>query len=211
MRPSTAGRPLAALVLALGVAQAVLIALTVVRILDPGWVTVDALGSIVGLGMASAALAWTMCVPSRDGRTGTSLGVLGILAGLIYFGVWLSLFGGTFYTDDALRSGLAVGCDVLFAIWLIAAVRMTGADAPRAGVYEVMTLLSLRAVGELLLYLLLLAPSSGGLGPNLLVILVAGLVLVGWIVLAAWEISLGVQLIRAGRGARGGVQASGSD
>jgi hypothetical protein len=127
------------------------------------------------------------------------LNALAILAGLVYSGVWLSLFGGTFYTDDVFRVGLAVACDVLFAIWLIAAARRAGSATPLAGIYWVAMLLSVRAIGELLLFVPLLMPSSGGLGPNVAVIVVAGLVLVGWIVLAVWEIGLGIWLTRAGR------------
>jgi hypothetical protein len=97
---------------------------------------------------------------------------------------------------------------VLFTVWLVAAARLTRRDQPLEGIYSVASLMSLRAIGEILLVVPLVIPSNSGLGPNFVVILVAGLVLFGWIVLALWEISLGASILRRARAGSGRGSAS---
>lgn len=187
---------LSVILLVLGLAQIGLVLLAIARILDPGWGTVDAIGVLVGLGMAAAALAWTRDAASRDQGVSTRFGGLGIAAGLVLGGVWLSLLGGTFSTNDLTRLATVVACDVAFTVWLVGAARL----APRHHMLGFSALvaffLSVRTVGEVLLFVPLVLPSTDGPGPNVLVIFVAGLVLFGWIVLATWEIALGAWLFR---------------
>ena len=106
------------LLLLLGLAQAVIVMLTLMRILDPGWGTVDVIGTLVGLGMAAGAFTYTISMPSRNRSTFTRFGVLAILAGLVLSAVWLSLLGGVFYTYDELRIAAVIATCCSRSGWL---------------------------------------------------------------------------------------------
>lgn len=188
-------RRIGALTLLVALAQILLVALALGRVLDPGSMTFEMIGILAGLGMATGALATGFGLPSRNPEMYRRIGVLGIVAGLGYGGVWLSMIGGEIYYNDLPRVAILVICDVLFTVWLVAAARVASPEGPSAGIGLVALLMSLRAIGELVLCVPLLTPAAGP-GPNYGAAYIAILVLVGWIVLALWEAALGVWLLR---------------
>ena len=187
-----------AITLIVALAQGLLVALALGRVVDPGETTFEVIGILVGLGMATGALATVRTTPSRQPPRSSRIGVLGVVAGLGYGAVWLSLLGGEMHYDDLPRVALLTICDVLFTVWLVAAARLASPNGLRAGIGWVALLMTILAVGELVLCIPLLAPSAGS-GPNYAVVFFAVLVLVGWIVLALWEVSLGIWLLRTSR------------
>jgi hypothetical protein len=188
-------RRIGAITLLVALAQTVLVVLALGRIVDPGSTTFEVIGILVGLGMATGAFATAFGSPSRNLERSWRIGVLGIVAGLGYGAVWLSLIGGGIRYDDLPRVAVLITCDVLFTVWLVAAARLASTNGLRAGIGWVALFMTLRAIGELVLCIPLLAPSAG----PYVVLLVAVVVLVGWIVLALWEIALGIWLLRTSR------------
>jgi hypothetical protein len=191
-------RRVGAITLLVALAQISLVALTVERVLDPGATTFEVIGILVGLGMATGACATAFGTPSRNPLKSRRFGVLGIVAGLGYCAVWLSMIGGGIRYDDLPRLALLVSCDVLFTVWLVAAARLASSNGLRAGIGWVAVLMTMRAIGELVLCIPVLMPSAGP-GPNYAVVFIAVLVLFGWIVLALWEMALGIWLLRTRR------------
>jgi hypothetical protein len=200
LRARLGARRLAVVVFVLGAAQPAALVLAFSRMVDPGAVTFDAIGSISGLGMAAAALAMAMYLPPRRPRALATFGTLGVVAGLVSAGVWLSLVGGTFFTNDTPRIAVLIGCDVAFAIWLIAGSVLSGAGETASGFTVVALMLSLRAIAEIGFVRPLLMPDPGQIGSRgsgAEELLLAGALLFGYIVLAAWEISVGLWLWHA--------------
>jgi hypothetical protein len=196
--PVREARPIGAVTLLVALAQILLVALALGRVLDPGATTFEVIGILVGLGMATGALATGLGTPSREPRRSRRIGVLGIVAGLGYGAVWLSLIGGGIRYDDLPRVAVLITCDVLFTFWLVAAARLASSNGLRAGIGWVAVLMTMRAIGELVLCIPVLMPSAGP-GPNYAVAFIAVLVLFGWIVLALWEMALGTWLLRTRR------------
>ena len=188
-------RRLGAITLLVAVAQISLVALALGRVLDPGSMTFEVVGILAGLGMATGASATVFGLPSRNAELSRRIGALGIVAGLGYGAVWLSLLGGEISFNDLPRLAIFIACDLLFTVWLVRAARAASPDGPRSGFSLVAVLMSLHAIGELLLCVPLVAPAEGP-GPNYGAAYIAILVLVEWVVLALWELSLGLWLLR---------------
>ena len=186
---------LAATVVVLGLAQPALIALALARVVDPGATTFEIVGVLVGLGMAAGALACALYVPSRR-RAFTTIGAVGVVAGLATAGVWLSWFGSDINTGDLTRVGILLGADVLFTVWLVAAALLMDRDWALAGFYELAFVMSVRAVAEIWLLALLFTASGGPGNQNAPMLFVAVAVLIGWLVLAVWEIAFGTRILR---------------
>jgi hypothetical protein len=184
-------------VVILGLAQPALVALALARVLDPGSTTFEIIGVLAGLGMAAGALACALYVPSHH-RAFTTTGALGVVAGLATAGVWLSWLGTDINTGDLARVGVLLGSDVLFTVWLVAAALLMDRSWALAGFYELTLLMSVRAVAEIWLLALLFTASGGPGSQNLPMLFVAFAVLLGWLVLAVWEIAFGTRLIRRG-------------
>lgn len=180
---------LARLLVLIGVVQITLVALALARVLDPGWLVFDAVGSLAGLGMAGiAALVGARHAAARS--LGGVLTLVAVVSGLVSASVWLSLAGGTFSTDDYPRLLLLAATDTIYVLWIIwAAIAFRHSWIP--GLRGAMLLLIIRTVVELASLPLLFAPAAGpgtGMAP---VLFSALAVCFGWMVLAAWEVRLG--------------------
>ncbi len=192
-RPGTA----AFLLAAIGAAQLALLMLALVRVLDPGWPVFDTIGTVSGLGMAgiagSVSARQTGSHPATDALTRLAAG-----AGLVSAGVWSSLLGGGFFTNDYLRILLLAGADVLFALWtVVAAIAFRDARIP--GLPAAAALLVIWVALQVVSLPLLFTPVAGAGTVGLTAAFTAALaVCFGWVVLAVWEIWLGVRL-RAAR------------
>ena len=193
---SSNSRVLPIAVLVIGVAQAILVALALSRILDPGWTTFGPVGVLAGLGMAALALVALLDLRWRS-HGHRRVAWLGVVAGLSIGATWASLLGGTFYTNDLVRIAIVVASDCAFAIALVGATRWTDERTALPGIGIVATFMSARAVIEILLICLVLTQEGRGSGPNIPVVALAISVLVGWVVLAVWEVVVGAQLLRA--------------
>jgi hypothetical protein len=109
--------------------------------------------------------------------------------------VWASLLGGTFYTTDLARILIVIAGDCLFAVAVAASARLAAAKVALPALTFVATFMSVRAIVEVVAVGLVLAQSSDGPGQNVLVLGVAVSVLIGWLVLAVWEVVVGAWLI----------------
>ncbi len=177
--------------LALGIAQPALLVLAFSRVVDPGWVTFETLGTIVGIGMAVAAAIVGSIGSPRVPALFRVLTVIAIVAGLVHAAAWFTLLGRTFYTDDVLRAGLLVASDVLFAAWIVTAAIIV--MPPRApNLWPVGLFLALRAAVEVWLFAPLTIGGGGPAGPSsgALVLVVAGTLFFGYVLLATWELTL---------------------
>lgn len=181
-----------ALLLGVGLAQLGLVALALVRVLDPGSITFGVVGTLAGLGMAGAGAGIGRARGSHRAAL-TGIGAAAVAAGLVSAGVWVSLGGGGISLNDVTRAAFLVGADVLFAASMCgAAVLLGSAHVPVLG--GVAAVLALRAAIEVVILAGMAFPgppmppgtSSGAYG-----ILIATVVLAGWLLLAIWEIGLG--------------------
>jgi len=184
-------------VLVIGVAQTVLVGLALTRILDPGWTTFGLVGVLSGLGMAAIGVVAVRSVSWRR-RGFSSFGWLAVIAGTVNAVAWGSLLGGTFFTIDLVRIAAVVAADAAFAVSL--AVLRAGLDHEALlGLTAVATLVSARTIAEVLLAVLVFLQSGERSGSGVVVILLAVVVLFGWVVLAVWEVAVGTWLVRRDR------------
>jgi hypothetical protein len=183
----------ALLLAAIGGTQLALLILALARVLDPGWLVFDTIGTLSGLGMAGIAGLVRARQTGAHPATG-ALSLLAAVAGLVSAGVWASLLGGGFYTDDHLRILLHAGADVLFALWtVVAAIALRSSRIP--GLRAATALLVIWAAAEVRSLPLFFTPAAGAGAVGMTAALLAALaVCFGWIVLAIWEIWLGVRL-----------------
>ena len=108
----------------------------------------------------------------------------------------MSWFGSDINTGDLTRVGILLGADVLFTVWLVAAALLMDRDWALAGFYELAFVMSVRAVAEIWLLALLFTASGGPGNQNAPMLFVAVAVLIGWLVLAVWEIAFGTRILR---------------
>ena len=136
-------------------------------------------------------------MPSRHRRF-TAIGTLGVVAGLATAGVWLSWLGTDINTGDVARVATLLGSDVLFTVWLVAAASLMDRAWAVVGFSAMAVFMSVRAIAEIWLLVLLFTASGGPGDQNLPMLFVALVVLLGWLVLAVWEIAFGTRLLRGG-------------
>jgi len=188
---------LATTVVVLGLAQLALVALALARVLDPRPTTFEIIGILVGLGMAASTLACARYLPSRH-RGFKAIGTLGVVAGLAMAAVWLSWLGTDINTGDVGRVATLLASDVLFTVWLVAASLLLHRVSSVTGLSGMAVFMSVRAIAEIWL-LTQLFTADGGPGDQIVPMLfVALVVLLGWLVLAVWEIAFGTRLLRRG-------------
>jgi hypothetical protein len=177
--------------LGIGGAQLGLIGLALGRLLDPGPMTFDVVGILSGLGVVAVAVS---IARASHGQLRRAELTAGIAAGLVCAGVWLSLGGATLYTNDAVRGVLLVCADIVFAGALVART-LIQRPSDVLGLGVLACVLVLRALAETLLLPGLVAPPTatpGGHSSGIEGIVIAGLVVGGWLLLAAWEVALGL-------------------
>src|SRR5690242_6611237 len=198
-RTNVRSRPtvLAATVAGLGLAQLVLGALALSRVLDPGPTPFEIIGILVGLGMAGGALACALYLPSRH-RAFKVTGALGVVAGLATAAVWLTWLGTDINTGDVARVASLLASDLLFTVWLVAAALLMDRAWSVAGLIGMAVFMTIRAMAEIWL-LAQLFTATGGPGDKIAPMLfVAVVVLLGWLVLALWEVAFGIRILRRG-------------
>ena len=183
---------------AVGAAQPIGLFLAFSRIVDPGWPAFDAIGTVAGLGMALVAATVTTFSPSRRPRLVTLFGAVATVAGLVSMGVWLSLWGRTFYTNDVPRVAALAATDVAFTVWILAGARYADRGLAASGMARVAWVMTVRVVVELALVrpVVFPAPTNPGASANVLPVLAGGMVLLGYLVLGLWEIAVGLWLRR---------------
>ena len=184
---------------ALGIAQLTLICLAFGRVLNPSWPVIDATGTVAGLGMAAACGSVAMSHNPRHLAVFRLFSMCGIAAGLVYAWLWLSLQGGTFWTNDLPRTWALVGVDVVIAVWVAAAAFLLSRPRPPA-LAVLARFLAIRALGEFAVLNLWTTRPPGaptGASDSIQGLYIAGLVLSGIVVLAIWEVALGRRLVRS--------------
>ena len=191
------GTLLAGAILGLGTTQALLVALALARILPPDWATFTPVGILSGLGMAAVSLAIVRRIRALHSPA-ERLTWLGVVSGVGVALTWVSVLGGALLTNDLVRIGVVLLCNIGFAVALVASSRYVGVHSALPGLGAVATLMGVLAVVQLALAALVLLQTGAG-APNVPVIVLSVSVLVVWIVLAAWEIVVGVALIRRAR------------
>lgn len=195
------GTRLLALALALvGVGQPALIALAFGRVIDPGWPAFGAISTLVGIGMALFCGSVAATHRSRHQATFDAISLASVVASLVAAGAWLSLFGGTFFTNDVPRLTCLVVADLAFAVWMIvAAFDLHHPRMPAWG--AVASFLAIRAVLEVPIWTSLVWPTpyvggGGGGSSGIWGVYLAGLIVSGYILYALWEIRLAMWLAR---------------
>jgi hypothetical protein len=189
--------------IAFGVAQLALI-IALIQPVDWGWQVLGVLGTVYGLGLFAAILV--VIAPADVQRKGliriaTLIAAAAVLAAAAS---WASLAGGPllFEADEAPRILIIIAADACLLAWAaLLSFDPRPPNAPAIGV--IAAFLILRTVVEWFYFLPILVPtgptveqpagsSSGGT-----VLLFGAVVLGGYIVIAVWDLVLGVWLIKA--------------
>ena len=178
-------------------------------ILDPGYGTLEALGTLygVGLAVAIAAVAWaTVAGPGPRQVWRLAIHVVALVAALVGAAAWASLLGVPLLLEpsESVRIGALILADLVFAAWLVVVWRTGGRGRPPA-VPWLALFATLRGVLEVLLFLPVLTASAvrpdqtGGFsgGAMLYAFALAGLVLAGFVIAPLWELALARWLVRA--------------
>jgi hypothetical protein len=193
--PARSGVLLPTTILVLGLAQIGLVILAFARVVDPGWFTFDVVAILSGLGMSSVAFALAVQLRWRRPEF-VRFAWLGVLAGFLISAVWLSLPGGTFYTDDLVRIAIVLAADIALSVALVASVRLASGRDMFPGLVFMAVFTSVLTALEILSVAWVTIETDAGFMPTLVL---SGSVIFTWFVFALWEILLGASLLHDAR------------